>query len=129
MRLTWRQVVARRVARNGLAAPVPLPRLAEQVGAMCGVHAQVASAADLSIGVRVRDAVAADVRAALWEHRSVVKTFGPRGTVHLLPTQELALWTGALSAIPSTRASLPKDLKLTSEQTDAVVDAIADALA
>jgi hypothetical protein len=103
--------------------------IAELVGAICGVHAQVASAAELSIGVRVHDAVSGDVRAALWEHRSLVKTWGPRGTIHLLPTHELALWTGAFSAIPSPRTSLPTDLKLATRQVDAIVAAVTDALA
>jgi hypothetical protein len=28
------------------------------------------------------------VRRALWQERTLVKTFGPRGTIHLLPTVE-----------------------------------------
>ena len=39
-KLTWDAVSARRLARHGLAAPVPLESLAEQVAVMCGVHAQ-----------------------------------------------------------------------------------------
>src|SRR2546430_11134802 len=30
---------------------------------------------------------------ALWQDRSLVKTFGPRGTVHLLPAADLPMWT------------------------------------
>lgn len=40
---TWAQVVARRLARHGLAAPAT--DLAATVSAMCGAHAQVMSAA------------------------------------------------------------------------------------
>ncbi len=32
----------------------------------------------------------------------LVKTFGPRGTIHLLPAADLPMWTGALSALPSS---------------------------
>jgi hypothetical protein len=56
-----------------------------------------------------------------------VKTFGPRGTVHVLPTQDLPLWTGALSAIPLA-STPPADVRLTAAQTDEVVGAIAQAL-
>jgi hypothetical protein len=59
------------------------------VSAISGVHAQMASAAELSIGARVSGIVRADVRTALWQDRSLVKTYGPRGTVHLLVADEL----------------------------------------
>src|SRR5258708_4844265 len=95
---------------------------------MCGAHAQVLSAAELSIGLRLVGVTRADVREALWTERSLVKTFGPRGTVHLLSAQDLPWWTGALSAIPPSRNSQAKDVRLTPEQTEAVVEAIASAL-
>jgi hypothetical protein len=58
-----------------------------------------------------------------------VKTFGPRGTVHLLPTRDLAVWCGALSALPAPRSPFADDVRLTDEQTDQVLAAVADALA
>lgn len=96
---------------------------------MCGAHAQVLSAAEVSIGLRVTGATRAEVGNALWRERSLVKTFGPRGTVHLLPTHELPLWTGALGAIPPSSNTMPADLRLTPDQTDEVVAAVAAALA
>ncbi|WP_347813012.1 crosslink repair DNA glycosylase YcaQ family protein [Micromonospora sp. KC213] len=60
---------------------------------------------------------------------SLVKTFGPRGTVHLLPNRELPLWTGALGAVPPATNGVGADARLTPEQTDEVVAAIAAALA
>ena len=79
MPLTWPQVLARRMTRHGLTEPVPKERLADQVGVICGAHAQVMSAAEVSIGLRVAGSDRSDVRSALWERRSLVKTFGPRG--------------------------------------------------
>jgi hypothetical protein len=38
------------------------------------------------------------------------------------------MWTGALSALPPARSSHPEGVRLTEEQTDTVVAAIADAL-
>jgi len=93
-----------------------------------GASKAVLSAAELSIGLRLADVTRADVREALWTERSLVKTFGPRGTVHLLPTRDLPMWTGALSAIPSLPYGFPEDVRLTPQQTDEVVEAIAAAL-
>ena len=48
---------------------------------ICGAHAQVLSAAELSIALRIRGATRATVRRALWDEHSLIKTHGPRGTV------------------------------------------------
>jgi hypothetical protein len=130
---TWEQVSARRLRRHGLAG-APHETLAAAAGAACGAHAQIMTAGELSLGLRVAGPgpgiTQADVRRALWEERSLVKTFGPRGTVHLLPTAELPLWTGALAAVrPAAPNSFPDGVRLTPEQADAVVAAVADALA
>jgi Winged helix DNA-binding domain len=128
MGMTWSEVCARRLARHGLAEPVVAARLVEQVGVMCGAHAQVMAAAELSVGLRVAGMTRAAVREALWTDRSLVKTYGPRGTVHLLPARNLATWTGALAAVPAS-SGFPPGVRLTPEQTDEVVAAIAAALA
>jgi hypothetical protein len=47
-------------------------------GLLCGAHAQVLSAAELSIGRRVAGATRADVHRTLWQERTLVKTFVPR---------------------------------------------------
>lgn len=122
---SWAQVCARRLERQGLAAPSPADSPADIVRAMCGAHAQVMPAAELSVGMRGDGISRADVHKALWEDGTLVRTFGPRGTVHLLPAADLSLWTGALGAIPS-HTSLGQFL--TPGQTDQIVDAIADAL-
>ncbi|MFJ9821041.1 winged helix DNA-binding domain-containing protein [Streptomyces sp. NPDC101151] len=128
--VSWSGANARRIERQGLAAPVPasptaLPLLA---GVMLGAHAQVLSAAELSLGLRTEGETRAHVRRALWEERSLVKTFGPRGTVHLLAATDVPMWTGALSAIPGRVGQLSKDIRLTAAQTEAVVAAVGEAL-
>ncbi|MBC6462049.1 winged helix DNA-binding domain-containing protein [Actinomadura sp. HBU206391] len=123
-RLSWEQVCARRLDRHALSVPSSEARPADIVATMCGAHAQVLSAAELSIGLRMPDVTRTDVRQALWEERSLVKAYGPRGTVHLLSARDLPMWAGALSAVPST-ANGP----LTPEQTDevvAVIEAVLD---
>jgi len=127
MRLTWPEVSARRLARNHLAAPAADPaRISADV---LGIHAQVMSAAEMSICVRTKDKNRSDVRDALWRAKTLVKSRGPRGTVHLLAAEDLPMWTGALSALPHGRSPFPDGVRMTAEQTDQVVEAIADALA
>lgn len=127
-RWSWGEVCARRLDRHALVTPLQGARPADIASTICGVHAQVLSAAELSIGLRIAGLTRSDVRDALWMEHSLVKTFGPRGTVHLLPAQDLPLWTGALSAIPHPPSPLPQDVQLAPEQTDEVVAAIAVAL-
>ncbi len=125
--LTWTDVVARRLERHHLAAPGHA-RPADVAAAMSGAHAQVISAAELSIGVRLSYGTRADVRDALWVERSLVKTRGPRGTVHLLPTRDLPMWTGALSALPTGRNPFPENARMTPDQVEEVIAAITIAL-
>ncbi len=124
---SWAQVCARRLARHGLAAPLT-GTPADVAAAVAGMHAQVLSAAELGIGLRLDGVTRAGVRHALWTERSLVKTFGPRGTVHLLAARELAMWTGALSAVP-WQNPVPAKTRMTGEQTAAVFAAIEDAVA
>jgi hypothetical protein len=127
MELTWAQVRARRLARHGLAEPLDAPP-ADVVGAMCGAHAQVMAAGELSVALRMPAAGRAEVQAALWTDHTLVKTYGPRGTVHFLPTADLPMWTGALSALPA-HSPFSADVRMTPEQTEAVVDGIGTVLA
>jgi hypothetical protein len=130
--LTWAQVCARRLERHGLATPVaggdPVDAVPAVVRGMCGAHAQVLSAGELSVALRIAGGGRADVQAALWTDHTLVKTFGPRGTVHLLPTADLPMWTGALSTLPE-HSPFPDGIRMTAEQTDAVLDGIATVLA
>jgi winged helix DNA-binding protein len=107
--LTWAGVTARRMARHWLATPAADLDPAGVAAAMCGAHAQLLTAAELSIGRRIAGATRGRVQAALWQQRTLVKTFGPRGTVHLLPAADLPMWTGALSA-PAVGGTALRDL-------------------
>ncbi|MEV1072243.1 winged helix DNA-binding domain-containing protein [Micromonospora parva] len=131
--LSWDQVSARRLRRHGLRTPAAgaapdAGRVADVVSTMCGAHAQVASAAELSVGLRVPGATRALVRRALWTDRTLVKTRGPRGTVHLLAAADLPMWVGALTALPAPSWERSVVL-LTPQQTEQVLAAIADAVA
>jgi hypothetical protein len=127
--LTWSGVTAWRMARHALTDPATDLGAADIASVLCGAHAQVPSAGELSIGRRIAGATRADVQRALWDDRTLVKTFGPRGTVHLLSTADLPMWTGALSALPSSVPMHPEPVRFTPEQADEVIAAIGDALA
>jgi len=89
--LTWSEATARRMARHALTEPATNLDVAGVAGAICGAHAQILSAAELSLGRRVAGATRSDIQRALWADRTLVKTFGPRGTVHLLATADLTM--------------------------------------
>src|SRR5260370_7275876 len=54
------------------------------------------SAAELQIGVRA-DCAVQDVRDALWKHKSLVKPWLMRGTLHLIPAEDLPVYAAAMS--------------------------------
>ncbi|GGV99945.1 hypothetical protein GCM10010264_06050 [Streptomyces globisporus] len=133
MTVTWAGANARRLARQHLhpdaaATASPFAAPGDAVAAMLGAHAQVLSAAELSVGLRGDGLTRTDVRTALWTDRTLVKTFGPRGTVHLLPAADLPLWTGALSAVPTGPNPFPENARMTPDQVEEVVAAVGDAL-
>jgi hypothetical protein len=126
--MTFAEASARRLERNHLTDATRTDDPARIAADVLGVHAQVMSAAELSIGVRSETLTRTGVRTALWTDRTLVKTRGPRGTVHLLATADLPMWTGALSAVPGARSPFPPEARMTAEQTEQVVAAIGDAV-
>lgn len=126
--MSWAGIVARRLQRHGLATPLASGRPADAAAAMCGAHAQILTAAELSVGLRLEGVTRAHVRESLWGDHSLIKTVGPRGTVHLLPARDLAMWTGALGALPRAASPFPDSVRMTPDQTDAVIAAIGEAL-
>jgi hypothetical protein len=95
----WDEVRARRLARSSLSERADSDRLVEVVSAVCGVQAQVQASAELQLAARVERVVQADVRAALWEQRALVRAWTVRGTLHLHPAEDLALWHAARRAV------------------------------
>ncbi|MGW3283322.1 winged helix DNA-binding domain-containing protein [Streptomyces sp. NPDC001002] len=137
--ITWKQASARRMERQFLANPAPEGTpAADVVSAMLATHAQVLSAAEMSVGLRSVGLTRADVRTGVWgdgssaasatSSASLVKTYGPRGTVHLLPARELSLWCSALPAVPGGASPFAPDVRVTEDQARQIVAAIGDAL-
>jgi hypothetical protein len=128
--LTWKQVITRRLARSHLLDPAPRGHVVDVVRSVALIQAQVLSAAEIGICVRVRGITAADVRRELYERRSLVKTWSIRGTLHLVPADELPLWAAAGRGPEpywESREWLARH-GLTRKRGAALFDAIADAL-
>ena len=127
-KLSWAQVHALRLERHHLTQRAPIKDLARVVGEIGGVQAQVMSAAELQVGVRV-DCKVDDVRAALWKRRTLAKTWLMRGTLHLVPAVDLPVFTAAMGAfgIRNTNAWL-KWLQITERELTELIDAIGDTL-
>src|SRR3989475_2783676 len=86
------QVAAFRLARHHLATPAPKASIARVAGDMGGAQAQIMSAAGLSLRARVRGLRPEDVEKALWQDRALAKIWCMRGTVHLVPSDDLAVF-------------------------------------
>src|SRR5438552_2798608 len=82
-RLTTAEVVGRRLVRHHLTAPIEPEQIDELAGELCGIHAQVMGCAEISAGIRLRDGTRQVLREALWERRSLIKTYGLRGTIYI----------------------------------------------
>ncbi len=86
---------SQRLIPRSLSAPVGTalarpPLIAKQiVKDLCGIQAQELPSAALAIRVRGIGSLAADVEHAQVEERSIVRTWGMRGTLHLLATEDL----------------------------------------
>src|SRR5215467_12458495 len=93
--LTWRQVHAWRLAQHGLAPRLRHGGLLAAATRTCGIQAQVMSAASLAICSRLERLAPDEVKTALWEECTLVKTWAMRSTLHLLSIDELPLFVAA----------------------------------
>jgi hypothetical protein len=130
LKLTWARAAAWRIRRHHLHQRAPSGSMLAVASRLCGLHAQLMSSAELTVWARVEDLDRSAVQRALWEDRTLIKTWAMRGTLHLLPASELPLWHAALST--SRRYLKPalwqKYFGLTIEELDHLTKAIGVAL-
>lgn len=129
-RLDWAAVRARRLRRHHLLGRAPASALVEAVRASCAIHAQVQTAAELAIAMRVDGIRRADVGEGLWQQRRLLRMATIRGTIHIQPAEDApvwstASWAGHAAAAEERRLAY---LGLTREQMDSLVAGIAEAL-
>ena len=100
--LTWRQVNAWRLAQHCLSPHLPQPDVVAATSRTGGIQAQVMSAAELALWVRMDSLLPQNVRSALWQDRTLIKTWAMRGALHLISAADLPLYVAARSLF-STR--------------------------
>ena len=128
--LSWPAVLAWRLERQQLAARAPRRDAHAVVSRIAGLHAQLTSSAELTLWARVAGLERDAVSRALWEDRTLVRTWAMRGTLHLLPADELALWTAAQGTLKPRHhvGSWLRHHGLTREQAEAMLAAVPEAL-
>jgi len=75
--------------RLTLQSPDGVTGVVEVVKQVGGIQAQDASAATLAVRVRSAKLVVADVEQARVQDRTIIRTWGPRGTLHLLASDDI----------------------------------------
>lgn len=97
---------------------------------VCGVQAQLMSAASLQLWARNHALTRVEIESALWKTRTLVKTSLVGQTLHLIPADQLTLYITALkrSRVTSALRVMAK-FGITHEEADAVTALIVDALA
>jgi hypothetical protein len=122
--------MAWRVQQHRLHQRAPRNRLLDVASRLGGLQAQLMSSAELALWARVERLESNAVGRALWEDRTLVKTWAMRGTLHLLPAQELQLW----QSVPALdrryfRPAWLRYFGVSPEDMDRVTTAVAQALA
>ena len=126
--VTWSQVHAFRLRRHRLTHRAKASDLVAVLRGVCGVQAQVFSAAQLALRARIANLRREDVDQALWRDRRIVKTWSLRGTLHLLPSADFRLYAQALQPLVDREKRWMRK-HITEEDLDHAADAIVAALA
>jgi len=96
---------------------------------MCGVQAQIMSAAYLQLWTRNHAITRPEIDSALWKTRTLVKTSLMRQTLHLIPTDEFPLYIAALR--PSRFAQAMRVMErcgITRDESEALIALIMETL-
>jgi len=118
-----------RAHKHRLLRRAPKPELLDVIGQVGGLQAQVMSAAELQAWARVDGITQEDIRTALWQDHSLVKTWAWRGTLHLLASGLFGTYVAALSTrTRHLRDSWLKYFGLTHEEVASLMASIRDAL-
>src|SRR5438552_3808202 len=128
LQVTPDQVAAFRLSRHHLVHPARASELVQVAGDMAGAQAQVLSAAQISLWARTRGLSVDDVEKALWQDRTLVKSWCIRGALHLIPSRDFAVFVrgserrNARATAWLTRAKIPIDA------VNRLVEAVRDGL-
>ncbi|GAA2403758.1 winged helix DNA-binding domain-containing protein [Nonomuraea africana] len=128
MNLTWPHVLSWRLRRQFVTA-ADGPSAVEIARRLCGVQTQVASSARHAVAVRSAVPDPGEIDRALWQERTLAKTWVMRGTLHLVPADELADHCAALSTLRFwEKGSWQRGHGVTTAEIEAIIDAVPKAL-
>jgi uncharacterized protein YcaQ len=127
MKFHAEQVAAFRLARHHFIGPAELSAVCESV---CGIQAQVMSAAHVALWARMHQLKRDDIQAALWTDRALVRTSCMRQTLHLLTAKDFPIYIAALrrSRVAAISRIMSK-FGVTQREADALNDDVVKALA
>jgi hypothetical protein len=104
------------------AAPSQYLDVISQIG---GLQAQVMSAAELALFARVDDISPDFVQNALWQDRTLVKTWVNRGTLHIITAKDFPIFVATLSTLRHyERESWQKYFGVTLDQLNSIMDGL-----
>ena len=101
----------------------------EVVRAVCGLQAQLLSAAELALSARVVGVTRDSLKEALWVTKTLVRAWTVRGTIHVIPAEDLPLWMAALGTERYWESNewLARE-ELTAPEASAIFDTVVDTL-
>ena len=123
-----KQVSAFRLNRHHLVDRAPASALAQVAGDMGGAQAQLLSAAQISLWARTRGLRVADVDNALWRDRTLVKSWCVRGTLHLIPSRDFAVFLRGSTRRDARWIAWMARAKIPTDAVDRLVSAMRKAL-
>ncbi|MGI5288263.1 winged helix DNA-binding domain-containing protein [Nonomuraea polychroma] len=127
--LTWPQILAWRLHRQFVSG-ADAPDVVTVARRLCGVQTQVASSAQLAVAVRSAEPDPDEIDRALWTDRTLAKTWIMRGTLHLVPADELAAYCAALGTLRFwEKGSWQRGHGVTAAEIAAITEAVPQALA
>ena len=125
--VSWPQALAWRMQRQLLDPVGELP-VEDVVRRLCGVQAQVASAAELAVRVRRQSSRPGEVGRALADGR-LIKTWAMRGALHLLTPEEGGAFLSLIAAQRSWELpSWQRYFGMTNKRWDTLRAAVGEAL-
>lgn len=125
MKLTWQQVAAWRLTNQHLAQRAKAKDALHVVEDLGALHAQLMAAAELSLWARVENLPADYVEKALWEKRTLIKTWAIRGTLHLITATDFPRFISALRTFDHFRkGAWLKYFGVTLAEIDAILEGV-----
>lgn len=126
--VTQRQVDAFRLRRHGLSPRAPAAGAVATVTAVVGLQAQVASAAELMLWARSDGLAPGTLDRLLWEQRALAKTWTMRGTLHVVPPDDVGLLGAARGGYEPFPDSWLSYFKVSRAEFDLLMEAISAVL-